>query len=335
MNLATTYLGFPLPHPIMPGASPLVDNLDTVRRLEDAGAAAIVLHSLFEEQIVQEQLGAIRHLHGHGESFAEAATYFPDSDVFALGPDRYLEQVRRIREAVGVPVIASLNGVTPGGWLEYARLIEEAGASALELNLYFVATDAEESSSQVEWRHCDIVRTVTSAVRIPVAVKVNTFYTSLPHFARSLEANGARGIILFNRFYQPDIDIERLEVSRQLQLSSSYSLLVRLQWLGILASKTGLSLGCSGGVHTPVDVMKAVMAGAHAVQVVSALLKRGPAYLTELVAGVAAWLEAHEYESLAQAQGSMSLARCPDPHAYERGNYIRLLQSWRVDGVTA
>jgi dihydroorotate dehydrogenase (fumarate) len=333
MNLATTYLGFALPHPLMPGASPLVDDLDMVRRLEDAGAAAIVMHSIFEEQIAAEEHAA-GQVAAHGESFGEALSYLPGSPPFALGPDRYLEQLRRIREAVTVPVIASLNGVTAAGWLEYARLLEQAGAHALELNVYHVATDPAESAAAAEARVLDVLRAVRASVRLPLAVKLSPFFSALAHLAHELDALGADGLVLFNRFYQPDIDPEVLEVVPALHLSESSELLLRLRWLAILHGRVRPALAASGGVHTGLDALKAVMAGAHAVQMVSALLRHGPQHLAVVRAELARWLEEHEYESLAQAQGSMSLLRCPDPAAFERANYLRVLQSWR-DGAAS
>ena len=334
MDLSITYLGFELPHPIMPGASPLVDDLDAVRRLEDAGAAAIVMHSLFEEQILAEQ--HTRHMLDLSEdSYAEAQTYFPagfDLDVeaeIALGPDQYLEQIRQIKRAVSVPVIASLNGTTPGGWTRYARLIEQAGADALELNVYHVATNPFESSAAVEERLLETVASVRKAIRIPLAVKLSPYFTSVAHLATRLETLGADGIVLFNRFYQPDLDLERLEAAPTLHLSDSSELLLRLRWLAILSGGVRASLAVSGGVHTSHDALKAVMAGADGVQIVSALLRYGPAYLGVVREGMANWLEEHEYDSLRQLHRSMNLQRCPDPQAFERGNYVRTLQSWR------
>ena len=332
MNLATTYLGLALPHPLMPGASPLVDDLDMVRRLEDAGAAAIVMHSLFEEQIAAEEQAAV-HVAGHGDSFGEALSYLPGAPPFALGPDRYLEQLRRIGEAVAVPVIASLNGATPGGWLEYARLLEQAGADALELNVYHVATDPAETAAAVEARVLDVLRAVRAAVALPLAVKLSPFYSSLAHLAQQIDLLGADGLVLFNRFYQPDIDPEVLEVVPSLRFSDSSELRPRLRWLAILSGRVQLGLAASGGVHTGLDALKAVMAGAHAVQLVSALLRHGPEHLAVVRADLAHWLEEHEYESLAEARGSMSLQRCPDPAAFERANYLHVLQSWRREKV--
>jgi len=329
MDLSTSYLGFTLPHPFMPGASPMVDDLDTVRRLEDAGAAAIVMHSLFEEQITLEQLGTIHHMDAHAESFAEALSYFPQPDAYALGPDAYLDQVRRIKAAVNVPVIASLNGTTPAGWLKYARLMQEAGADALELNVYYVATGVGEAAASVEGRLLEIVGTVKRDVRIPVAVKLSPFFSAFAHMAHELDGIGADGLIIFNRFYQPDIDVDELAVVPSLRLSDSSELLLRLRWLAILSGRLRASLAVTGGVHTALDAIKAVMSGAHAVQMVSALLERGPAYLEHIRGEMVAWMEEHEYESLAQMRGSMSLERCPDPAAFERANYMRVLQSYR------
>ena len=332
MNLTTRFLGLDLAHPLMPGASPLVDDLDTVRRLEDAGASAIVMHSLFEEQIVGEHVGSVRHLESHEESFSEARSYFPEADAYRLGPEEYLDRIREIRSVVSLPVIASLNGVTPGGWLRYAKLMEEAGANALELNVYHLATDPAESGAAVEARVVEVVSTVKRAVRIPVAVKLSPFYSSLPSLARALDDAGADGLVLFNRFYQPDIDVEMLETVRALRLSDSGDLLLRLRWLAILHGRVRASLAASGGVHTALDAVKAVMAGAGAVQMVSSLLKNGPRHLATVLRGMSDWMSEHEYESLAQMQGSMSLRRCPDPRAYERANYVHILQSWYDSG---
>jgi dihydroorotate dehydrogenase (fumarate) len=335
MDLSTTYLGFKLPHPFMPGASPLVDDLDTVKRLEDAGAAAIVMHSLFEEQIVREQLATFIHTDRHGESFAEALSFFPNPDRFALGPEEYLQHIMRIKRIVGCPVIASLNGTTLGGWLGYAKAIEQAGADALELNVYAVQADFEESASDVEERTLQMLKAVKQAVRIPIALKLSPYYTSLAHFVRRLDLAGADGLVLFNRFYQPDIDARALSARPGLSLSTSLELPLRLRWLALLSNKVRPSLAVTGGVHGPMDAIKAVMAGAHAVQIVSALLQRGPRYILSLREQVIAWMDEHEYESLAQMQGSMNLEMCPDPSVYERANYMLTLQSWRPSGRVA
>ena len=329
MDLSTTYLGLALANPLVAGASPMVDDLDTVKRLEDAGCAAIVMHSLFEEQITREQLGTVMDMESHADSFAEALSYFPQPQEFRLGPESYLEQVRRIKAAVKIPVIGSLNGTSPAGWLDYAKLIEQAGADALELNVYYLATQAWETSAAVERRALDGLRTVKQGVRIPVAVKLSPFYSSLAHLAKQLDDAGADGLVLFNRFYQPDLDVEELEVVPSLKLSDSSELLLRLRWLAILFGHVKGSLACSGGVHTPLDAVKAVMAGAHAVQVVSALLQRGPAHLTVLRDGMSSWMEAHEYASIEQMRGSLSHQNSPNPQALERANYMRILQGWK------
>ena len=330
MDLSTTYLGFSLPSPLMPGASPLVDDLDTVKRLEDAGASAIVMHSLFEEQITREQLASVHNILVHENSFAEALSYFPRVDEYALGPDRYLEQIQRIKAMVGVPVIGSLNGTTPEGWLAYAKQIQEAGADAVEINFYHVATDPKETGADVERRLIEVVRLVKAAVTIPVAVKVSPFFSSLPHLAQQLDGLGADGLVLFNRFYQPDIDPEALEAVPRLNLSTSSDLLLRVRALATLSGRVKASLAATGGVHTSLDALKAVMAGAHAVQMVAALLQHGPQHLRVVREELARWLQDHEYASLRQAQGSMSLEHCPDPEAFERGNYMRVLQTWRL-----
>lgn len=329
MDLTTKYLGLKLAHPLMPGASPLATDLDTVRRLEDAGAAAIVMHSLFEEQIAMEQAAELGNVDAHDESFAEATSYFPRPEGYRLGPDDYLALLARVKAAVKVPVIASLNGVTQGGWLSYARQMQQAGADALELNVYYLPTDPAVTSAQVEDTAVEMVKEIKKSVTIPVAVKLGPFYSSLPHFAQRLGAAGADGLVLFNRFYQPDIDVEELETRRTLQLSDSDELNLRLRWLAILSGRVRPALAVSGGVHTTTDVVKAVMAGADAVQVVSALLRQGPAHLKTLRESLAKWLEEHEYESLAQMRGSMNLAKSPDPQAYERANYIHVLAGWR------
>lgn len=329
MNLTTDYLGFRLPHPLIPGASPLADELDGVRRLEDAGAPMIVLRSLFEEQIVHDQLAAQHGIDEHEDAFAEALSYLPSPEGFRFGPGSYVEHVERVKRAVRVPVVASLNGTTPGGWVEYARLLEDAGADALELNLFLVPTDPEESAMTIETRLIELVRAVRSHVKMPLAVKLSHFYTSLPHFARRLESEGVDGIVLFNRFYEPDIDVRDQQVLRTLTLSSSMELLPRLHALGIVSGRTRLSLAVTGGVHTGLDALKAVMCGASGVQLVSALLKKGPGHLEVVKDELAHALEDNEYDSLEQVRGSMSLTRCPDPKAYERVNYMHILQNWR------
>jgi dihydroorotate dehydrogenase (fumarate) len=329
MDLSTTYLGLKLPHPFMPGASPLVDDLAKVKRLEDAGAAAIVMHSLFEEQIVREEWATFKHTETHGESFAEALSYFPSPEKFALGPEEYLEHIRRVKAAVKVPVIASLNGTTLGGWLDYARQVEQAGADALELNVYSLPSSFDETGVSVEERTVEMLRAVKKGIKIPVAVKLSPFYTSMANFAHQLDEVGADGLVLFNRFYQPDIDPHELKVVRSLALSTSAELPLRLRWLAILSGRTKATLAVSGGVHTFMDAIKSIMTGAHAVQIVSALLQKGPEYLAQIKREVEEWMEEMEYNSVEQMRGSLGLRSAPDPSVYERANYMMILQSWR------
>ena len=329
MDLTTNYLGLKLSSPLMPGASPLVDDLDVVRRLEDAGAGAIVMHSLFEEQIVGEQLSAYTATEMHDDSFGEALSYLPEPEEFHLGPDEYLSQIEKIKAAVDVPVIASLNGSTQGGWLLYARQIAEAGADALELNVYDLALQPDEDAGAIEKRTIEIVREVRRAVTIPVSVKLAPFYTSVAHLASRLCENGANGLVLFNRLYQPDIDAESLELIRVNPVGLG-DLPLRLRWLGALYGKVKCSLAASGGVTTAVEAIKALMAGADVVQMVSALLLNGPEYIGTVRQKMSAWLEENEYNSLEELRGSMSIDRCPDPSAYQRANYMRTLLSWRM-----
>jgi dihydroorotate dehydrogenase (fumarate) len=330
MQLQTTYLGLKLKNPVLPGASPLVDLLDNVRRLEDAGAAAIVMHSLFEEQITNEQLSEFYHTENPAESYSEATSYFPQMEDYALGPDRYLEQIRKIKSMVDIPVIGSLNGTSLGGWTEQAKLIEQAGADALELNVYYIATDPDEPGTSVENRTLQILQAVKDAVSVPVAVKLSPYFSSPGHFAKQLDAMGAAGLVLFNRFYQPDIDIEELEASPRLELSNSTELRLRLRWAAILHGRIKADIAVGGGIHTVEDIIKAIMCGATVTQVVSSLLKYGPSHIGSLVQGLRHWLEDHEYESVDQMRGSMSLRHCPDPSAFERANYLRVLQLWKV-----
>jgi dihydroorotate dehydrogenase (fumarate) len=330
MNLSTTYMGFELPHPLVPGASPMSDDLNAVRQLEDAGAPMIVMYSLFEEQVLREELALTRSIETPKESYAEALNYLPEPADFELGPDDYLEQLRKVKAAVSVPVIASLNGTTQGGWLRYAQLLQQAGADGLELNLYELALDPAETGAAVERRGLEVVRAVKMSVQIPVAVKLSPFYSSIANYARELDEAGADALVLFNRFYQPDIDIEQQE-SLRVYLSSPSELLLRLRWIGALAGRVRPSLAATGGVLTAVDAVKAVMAGADVTQIVSALLRHGPSFLREMRLDLARWLEDHGCESLRQIKGSMSLLRCPDPGAYTRANYIRLLKSWQVE----
>jgi dihydroorotate dehydrogenase (fumarate) len=328
MDLSTRYMGFNLRSPLIIGASPMVDDLSTVKRLEDAGASAVVMHSLFEEQLVREQVATFSFVDGPAESFAEATTYFPAPEHFVLGPDDYLNQIRKIHEQMDIPVIGSLNGMTPGGWLNYARQIEQAGADGLELNVYFLATDPNEMSETIEIQTIEMLQLVKNAVHIPVAVKLSPFYTSFANMAQSLAQAGADALVMFNRFYQPDIDLENLEVQRRLKLSDPSELLLRLRWLAILSGRIRTSLAASGGVHSGTDAIKAVMCGADVVQMVSVLLQHGPEYINTIEKEMARWLELHDYASLNELKGAMSLRRCPDPKNYERANYVELLKSW-------
>lgn len=329
MNLTTNYLGLELAHPFILGASPLAANLDRVRRAEDAGAAAITLHSLFEEQALRQEAGLAAHVYAHADSFGEASSYFPPQVDYHFGPEEYLDHIADAKEAVGVPIIASLNGTHLGGWNYFAKAIEEAGADALELNLYATPTISDESSEIIESRLAEIVKSVCKTVSIPVAVKISPYFTSVAQFARRLEDAGACGLVLFNRFYQPDIDLENLEITPSLQLSDSSELLLRLRWIAMLYGRCQLDLACTGGVHTRDDALKALMCGADAVQVVSALLRNGVEYITALRRETSSWLSENEYESLAQMKGSMSHRHAPDPEALERANYMRVLQSWQ------
>jgi dihydroorotate dehydrogenase (fumarate) len=330
MDLSTTYLGLNLKNPVMPGASPMAHQLDNVRRLEDAGAGAIVMHSLFEEQITRSQLAEFSHTENPAESFSEAVSYFPNMEDYALGPDRYLTQISRIKEMVEVPVIGSLNGISMGGWTEFARLIQQAGADALELNVYYIASDPDESGVEVEQRTLDILQEVKDNVEIPISVKLSPFFSSPGNFAKQLDAAGAAGVVIFNRFYQPDIDIEELEATHRLDLSNSTELRLRLRWAAILYGHLNADVAISGGVHTVEDIVKAIMCGATVTQVVSSLLKYGPSHIGGMISGLGHWLEDHEYDSLDQMRGSMSHKNCPDPSVFERANYLRVLQLWKV-----
>jgi len=329
MNLETTYLGLKLEHPFMPGASPLVWELDDIKKLEDGGASAIVMHSLFEEQIKGETLASIYHMELYADAYQEALSYFPKRDNFKLAPEQYIEHIRKVRAAVSIPVIASLNGTTRTGWLQYAAMLQQAGANAIELNVYHIATSADETGDSVEKRVLDIVSSVAGEVSIPVAVKLSPFFSSLSNLVFKLEEAGAGGFVLFNRFYQPDVDLENLEVLPQLHLSDSSELLLRLRWLAILTAQRRGTFAVSGGVRTGLDAVKSVLCGASAVQVVSELLRHGPQRLGEMRKEMAKWMEEKEYTSLRQMCGVMNQSRCPDPAAFERGNYMRILQSYR------
>lgn len=330
MKLQTPYLGLELKHPIVAGASPFPDDLDKVRALEDAGIAAITMYSLFEEQITQNIVGAEAHLGSYENSFSEAVSYFPEAGILERSVDAYLDQVQGVKAAVDVPVIASLNGTREGAWVDYAALMEGAGADALELNLYFLPTDIEESASDLEERCIRIVQSVKSRIHLPLAVKLSPFFTALPHFAKRLAAAGADSLVCFNRFYQPDIDTDELDIRPSLELSHSHELRLRLRWLAFLSGRIDTQLAVSGGVHTGIDVAKSLMAGADVVQLVSGLLINGPGHVSEVLGELERWIEEKEYQSMDELRGSMNYLRCPDPEALERANYMRLLKSWRV-----
>ena len=328
VDLSIRYLGRRLSSPLVASSSPLTGQLDEIRRMEDAGAGAVVLPSLFEEQIELESHHLDHHLTHGAESHAEALSYFPDLGRYALGPEGYLEHVRRAKAAVSIPVIASLNGVSAGGWTRYARLIEEAGADALELNVYFMATDLDRSAAEIELTYLELARAVKSSVRIPVAVKLGHAFTAAAHFARRMDETGVDALVLFNRFYQPDFDLERLEVVPTLTLSQSSELLLRLHWVAVLYGRIQADLAVTGGVHTAADVLKSMMAGARVAMMTSALLQHGVEHLARVRAELVSWMEAHEYESIRQMQGSMSYRSAPDPAAFERANYLRVLGSY-------
>jgi dihydroorotate dehydrogenase (fumarate) len=330
MDLKTTYLGLELANPIMVGACPLGTNVESVTQLAEAGASAIVLPSLFEEEI-RAAAATQLELESVGAGFAEATLgYHPDPDGYHIGPDRYLDHLAEVKAAVSIPVIGSLNGTTPGGWTGYAKKMEEAGADALELNVYYLPIETDESGDDVERRTVEIVRAVKDDVKIPVSVKLSPFFSSIPNLGKKLQDAGADGLVIFNRFYQPDIDIEDLDVVPNLRLSTADELRLRLRWLAILSGQLELSLAATGGAHTAVDVIKAVMTGAHAVQLVSALLIHGPEHISRTLEAISFWMKEHDYQSIRQMQGSMNLARTPNPKAFSRANYMRMLDSWEM-----
>lgn len=331
MDLSTSYLGFTLKNPVVPSASPLSESLDLIRRMEDAGAGAIVMHSLFEEQLTRESHRLDHYLDYGTESFAEALSYFPIAENYRVGPDSYLDHIRSAAEACEVPIIGSLNGISSGGWTAYAKQIEEAGAAALELNIYYIPTDPSMTGVEVEDRYLEIVRAVRASVGIPLAVKIGPFFSSVAHMASKLEHAGARGLVLFNRFYQPDLDIEALEVTPHLVLSNSDELRLPLRWLAILSGRVDVDLAITSGVHSCEDVLKSVMAGANVTMMASELLQNGIERITEILGEVERWLVEHEYESLRQMHGSMSQRHVAEPSAFERANYMKVLQSWRPD----
>ncbi len=331
MDLTTTYLGLELAHPIVPGAGPLADELDSVRRLEDAGAPVIQLRSLFEEQIASEQIATFEATMTPANSFAEALNYMVDPEDFVLGPQEYLAHLERVKATVDIPVIASLNGTTAGGWLEYARLIERCGADALELNAYELGTDPSRSGQDLENELLSIVAAIKRELGIPLAIKISPFYTSTANVASRLVEAGADALVIFNRFYQPDIDPVELETTPTLHLSHRSELLLRLRWLAVLSAQLdSCDLAVTGGVHSVQDAVKSLMCGATTVQMVSALLTQGPTHLAAIRDGVADWMEDNEYDSLSQMRGNMNLSRTPNPKAFERANYMRVLQSWEA-----
>ena len=329
MDLSTTYLGLKLKNPLVAGASPLSRELDTLKRLEDAGVGAVVLHSLFEEQILHEQEELDHYLTVGTETFAEALSYFPKVDAYHRGPEEYLEHIQKAKRALSVPVIASLNGISAGGWMEYARKIEEAGADALELNVYYVAATPHITGGEVEQMYLDDLLAVKRAVKIPVAMKIGPFFSNMANFCTRLSEAGADGLVLFNRFYQPDLDIEKLEVVPTVGLSSQAELRLPLRWIAILYGTVKSDLALSTGVHSSEDALKAVLAGASVVQVVSALLEKGPAHAATMLEGMRRWLSAKGYASLAETRGLLSQKNCPERAAYERANYMKVLHSWR------
>lgn len=329
-DLSTSYLGLTLKNPLVASASPLCEDLNNIRRMEDAGAAAVVLHSLFEEQITLEGHDLHRYLTHGTESFAEALTYFPDMTDYNLGPEGYLDHLRRAKAAVDIPVIGSLNGVSTGGWIRYAKKIEEAGADAVELNVYYIPTDPEISGAEIEQVYCNLVRDVKASVHIPLAVKLGHAFTAMANMGRRLDTSGADALVLFNRFYQPDFDLERLEAVPHLTLSRSYELLLRLHWVAILYGHVRADLAVTGGVHTAHDVLKAMMAGARVAMMTSALLQHGIEHLATVRRDLVAWMEEHEYESIRQMQGSMSHRSVAQPAAFKRANYMRVLRSYAL-----
>ncbi|HTU01075.1 MAG TPA: dihydroorotate dehydrogenase-like protein [Candidatus Sulfotelmatobacter sp.] len=327
-DLTTKYLGLALKNPLVISASPLCEELDNLRRMEDAGAAAIVLHSLFEEQLRQESEALDRFLVQGTESFAESLSYFPDMQAYNLGPEGYLEHIRKAKAAVGIPVIASLNGISTGGWIGYAKKMEQAGADALELNVYYIPTDPAMTAAQVDQMYLDLVRDVRASVKIPVAVKLGPYFSAFANTAKRLSEAGANGLVLFNRFYQPDFDLEALEVTPNLALSRSEELRLRLCWVAILADRISADLAVTGGVHTAEDVVKCMMAGAKIAMMTSALLQHGIGHVAAVRANLIEWLEKHEYSSIRQMQGSMSQRKVAQPAAFVRANYMKVLRSY-------
>ena len=328
VDLTTTYLGFKLKNPLVASPSPLSEKIENLIKMEEAGISAIVMYSLFEEQIIHESLELDHFLNRGTESFAEALTYFPDVGRYSLAPEKYIHALEKTKRAVSVPVMGSLNGVSTGGWIEYARKIQDAGADGLELNLYYLPTDTSLTASQLEDNYVQLVSDIRASIKIPLAVKLAPFFTALPNFANRLVEAGANGLVLFNRFYQPDLDLETLEVVPNLVLSNSDDLRLPLRWIAILYGKVKADLALTSGVHTSVDAIKAIMAGANVAMTTSALLKRGTIAIQQILTGMEEWMVAHEYESVQQMHGSMSQGAVTDPSAFERANYMKVLNSF-------
>lgn len=331
MDLSTTYLGLKLKNPLIPSAGPISENIDSIKRLEDAGAAAVVLYSLFEEQLIMEKLELHHHMTEGTESFAESLSYFPEPAEYKVGPDAYLEHIQKVKKAVGIPVIASLNGSTLGGWTAYAKLMQDAGADAIELNIYFVPTDIDTPGSVIEQRYIDIVKAVKHSVTIPIAVKISPFFSNMAHMAKQLDTAGANGLVLFNRFYQPDINLEKLEIQPNIMLSTPFANRLPLTWIGLLHGRIKADLAATSGVHNSRDVLKMLMAGAKATMMLSALLRHGVEHLLEVQRDMIEWMEENEYESVTQMQGSMSQIKTQDPSAYERAQYMKAITSYKPD----
>jgi len=328
MDFSTQYLGLQLKNPLVPSASPLSRDADMVKKLEDAGASAIVMWSLFEEQL-QFEARELNHFLLHGvESYVEAQSYFPDLKEYNLGPDEYLEHIRKLKDTVDIPVIASLNGVSTGGWIDYAKKMQDAGADAIELNVYYIPTDSKLKAADVEKIYVDVLKAVKSAVRIPVAAKLSPYFSSPANMAKKLDETGANALVLFNRFYQPDIDIEKLEVVPSLLLTTPHEMRLPLRWIAILYGQVKADLAATTGIYSADDVLKMLMAGANVTMLCSALLRHGPDRIKEILSDMAAWMEEHEYSSVKMMQGSMSQKSCPEPAAFERANYMKTLQSY-------
>ena len=329
MDLSTSYLGLKLKNPLVPSASPLSRSIDGVKRMEDAGASAIVMYSLFEEQIHHEAAELDHYLSYGTQSFAEALSYFPEHGEYNLGPDEYIEHIRKAKEAVDIPIIGSLNGISTGGWIQYAKKIQEAGANAIELNVYYIPTDPKLSGAAVEQRYLDVLKAVKSTVTIPVAMKLSPFFSSMAHMAAQLDAAGADGLVMFNRFYQPDLDIEQLEVVPNVTLSSSQAIRLPLRWVAVLHGRVKASLAATSGVHSAQDVVKLIMAGADVTMLCSSLLLHGPGRIAEILQELDRWLLEHEYTSVKQMRGSMSQKSVADPSAFERANYMKALNRFK------